>query len=176
MEEVKYVLTKEDLSKIAYEYSPEGIKKAIDNLQTQLSQLFQKIIKVTKHATTQKRNSGMQDSSQIKDTKHDTQKRMQDDISDIKGFEQRFINMREYISYMILLYKVNLNKTNVEIRFNSENDKKRFLENIKKRYCLLENYQKNIDKLETMDIQIRYEIEKNTLSNVVKVDEFLDNY
>ena len=36
--------------------------------------------------------------------------------------------------------------------------------------------QKNIDKLETMDIQIRYEIEKNTLSNVVKVDEFLDNY
>ena len=108
MEEVKYVLTKEDLSKIAYEYSPEGIKKAIDNLQNQLSQLFQKIIKVTKHAT-QKRNSGMQDSSQIKD------------------FEQRFINMREYISDMILLYKLNLNKTNVEIRFNSENDKKRFL-------------------------------------------------
>lgn len=158
MEEVKYVLTKEDLSKIAYEYSPEGIKKAIDNLQTQLSQLFQKIIKVTKHAT-QKRNSDMQES-----------------CSQIKDFEQRFINMREYISYMILLYKVNLNKTNVEIRFNSENDKKRFLENIKKRYCLLENYQKNIDKLETMDIQIRYEIEKNTLSNVVKVDEFLDNY
>lgn len=157
MEEVKYVLTKDDLAKIAYEYSPEGIKKAIDNLQTQLSQLFQKIIKVTKHAT-QKRNSGMQDSSQIKD------------------FEQRFINMREYISCMIMLYKVNLNKTNVEIRFNSENDKKRFLENIKKRYCLLENYQKNIEKLETMDIQMRYEIEKNTLSNVVKVDEFLDNY
>lgn len=171
MEEVKYVLTKEDLSKIAYEYSPEGIKKAIDNLQTQLSQLFQKIIKVTKHAT-QKRNSGMQDSSKIKE---DSLK-IKEDSSKIKDFEQRFINMREYISYMILLYKVNLNKTNVEIRFNSENDKKLFLENIKKRYCLLENYQKNIDKLETMDIQIRYEIEKNTLSNVVKVDEFLDNY
>jgi hypothetical protein len=171
MEEVKYVLTKEDLSKIAYEYSPEGIKKAIDNLQTQLSQLFQKIIKVTKHAT-QKRNSGMQDSSKIKE---DSLK-IKEDSSKIKDFEQRFINIREYISYMILLYKVNLNKTNVEIRFNSENDKKCFLENIKKRYCLLENYQKNIDKLETMDIQIRYEIEKNTLSNVVKVDEFLDNY
>lgn len=81
MEEVKYVLTKEDLSKIAYEYSPEGIKKAIDNLQTQLSQLFQKIIKVTKHAT-QKRNSGMQDSSKIKE---DSLK-IKEDSSKIKDF------------------------------------------------------------------------------------------
>ena len=159
MEETKYVLTKEDLAKIAYEYSPEGIKRAIDNLQSQLSQLFQKIIKVTKNAT-QKRNSGIQDSSS----------------SQIKDFEQKFINMREYISAMMLLSKANLNKTNVEMKFKSENDKKQFLASIEKRYNKLEEYRKNIEKLEMLDIQIRCEIEKISLSNAVKIDEFLDNY
>ena len=76
----------------------------------------------------------------------------------------------------MLLSKANLNKTNVEMKFKSENDKKQFLASIEKRYNKLEEYRKNIEKLEMLDIQIRCEIEKISLSNAVKIDEFLDNY
>ena len=156
---VEHLLSKEEKQLLGYEFSKEYLSLSMFELQRAFNEVYKDLIDIFRKIFISTRNKSIRGQE------------LKNYTNLLFEYEQNALTKYKKLLVLYEIKKTDVKQANIYLQFNSEDEKKKFFDNLNKRKRYLEDYQKNIETLDLLRSRINSLYEKISLSNCVNTNK-----